>query len=76
MGFGQRDHPSELLNQRQQQQFFRASDGRPAFLMPPHDQQLLAQQQEFNGFGIRSEPTEAQTVPEEMHNKIDEIPDH
>lgn len=62
-GLGQLDERSELLNQGQQQQFFRAGDGWSTFLMTPHDEKLLAQQQKFNGFVIRCKPTETQAVP-------------
>jgi hypothetical protein len=76
LGFGQLGERSELLNEDQQQQLFRAGDSWPTFLMTPHNEKLLAQQQEFKGFVIRCKPTETQTVPKWMHNRIDEMPDH
>lgn len=59
LGFPQLDDRSDLLHQGQQQQLFREGDSRSAFLMTPHNEKLLAQQQELNGLVIRRKPTEA-----------------
>ena len=55
---------TELRKQRQQDELFTACHGRTAFLMAPQDQYLLTQEQEFEGFVIWRQTTEAQTVPE------------
>ncbi len=55
---------TELRNQGQQDEFFTLCHVWTAFLMAPQDQNLLPQEQKFEGFVIWGQTTEAQTIPE------------